>query len=174
MDLTMKKSELNDYLQLAASIGVIIGLVLVGYEIRETNRIAENQAAIDMNSLYGQWTTILTDKDMAELWVKSLQNPDDLSLVDLTRLRAAYITAVQAFETNHFLWQSGGLKMYPESTLYVDSRNNFSGPIARQYFLATYTAFDDPRLKIIREAIMDSQPDTFLQILDEMRPPDTN
>ena len=51
MEIPMNFSELGDRLQLIASIGVIIGLVLVIYELRETNRIAENQAAIDMNSL---------------------------------------------------------------------------------------------------------------------------
>ncbi len=167
----MKNSNLNEYLQLAASIGVIIGLALVGYEIRENNRIAQNQAAIEMNSLYSDWTTILADKDMAELWVKSLQSPDELTLVDLTRLRAVYLTAWQAFETNHFLWQSGGLRMYPESTLYNDTSNVFSGPVARQYVLTSLDHMDETRANIMRQAVTDSQPDTFLLLLGRMRPP---
>lgn len=167
----MKYSEIGDRLQLAASIGVIIGLILVIYEIRENNRIAENQAAIDMNSLYSQWTTVLTDKDMAELFIKSLENPDALTRIDLLRLKYAYDTAWQSYQTQHFLWRSGGLRMYPETTLYTDTSNALSGPIARRYVLSSLEESDTDGANIMRQAINDSPPDTLLMLLDSLRPP---
>jgi hypothetical protein len=167
----MKYSEKGDRLQLAASIGVIIGLILVIYEIRENNRIAENQAAIDMNILYGEWTTVMTDKDMAELFVKSLENPDALTRVDLLRLHYAYSTAWQAFVTQHFLWQSGGLRMYPESTLYEDTSSTLSGPVARRYVLSGLGQDNSAIAEIMRQAPTDTQPDARLKYLDSLRPP---
>lgn len=169
----MRQSNVNDILQLAASIGVIIGLILVMYEIRETNKIAENQAAIDMNGLYNEWTSALMDEGMAELWLKSLETPEDLTRVDLIRLRYAYLTAMQAFETNHFLWESGGLRMYPEDTFYSDVSLAFSSDVSERYVLASRSDDDSETAAIARRAVLDSSPENYLSMLDNLVPPST-
>ncbi len=170
----MQESKLNDYLQLAASIGVIIGLILVMYEIRETNKIAENQAAIEMNSLYSEWTKTMMDEDMAELWLKSIDRPEELTRVDLIRLRYTYFTALQAFQTNHFLWESGGLRMYPEDTLYEDTRSAFSSEVSRRFLLDNYSDDDSADAIIMRQAVLDTSPERYLEMLDSMVPQTAN
>jgi len=169
----MKYSDINDRLQLGASIGVIIGLLLVIYEIRENNRIAENQAAIDMNNLYGQWTTLMADPGMADLIVRSIESPEVLTRTELYQLRGAYNTAAQAFRTNHFLWGSGGLRMYPEDTFYHDVQLVFSGPVSRRFMLSHIDGSDAPADIIIRKALSESHPELYLELLDSMRPPVT-
>ncbi len=170
----MKQSNMNDNLQLAASVGVIIGLILVMYEIRETNKIAENQAAIEMNSLYSEWTKAMMDESMAELWLKSFDSPEELTRVDLIRLRYTYFTALQAFQTNHFLWESGGLRMYPEDTLYQDTRSAFSGEVAQKFLLVNHSDDDSAAATIMRQAVLDSSPESYLTTLDSMVPPTAN
>ena len=170
----MKYSDIGDRLQLAASIGVIIGLILVIYEIRENNRIAENQAAIDMNNLYGQWTTLMADPGIADLIVRSIESPEVLTRTELYQLRGAYHTAIQAFRTNHFLWESGGLRMYAEDTLYNDVELVFSGPVGRRYMLSYVDGSDDPADIIIRKAVSESHPEFYLEILDNMKEDQTN
>ena len=51
----MKVSNVNDYLQLGAALGVIVGLGLVVYEIRENNAIAWQQA---MATGWTNWTEL--------------------------------------------------------------------------------------------------------------------
>jgi hypothetical protein len=163
-------SEIGDRLQLIASIGVIIGLILVIYEIRETNRIAENQAAIDMGALYNEWTVLMTNEQMARLFVKSLESPDALSRDELLRLHYMYFTASQIFRTGHFLRQTGGLNLYPESTLYEDASAAFSGPVAKRW-VAMIQDRPDEISGIIRRAAQDTPPEARLQFLESMRPP---
>lgn len=43
----MDSSKLNDWVQIAATIGVIAGLILVAYEIRVSNRLGFEQANAD-------------------------------------------------------------------------------------------------------------------------------
>jgi len=169
----VKLSEIGDRLQLAASIGVIIGLILVIYEIRETNRIAENQAAIDMGSLYSEWTVLMTDEQMARLFVKSLESPDALSRDELLRLHYMYFTASQTFRTGHFLRQTGGLSLYPESTLHEDASAAFSGPVAKRWVAMIQTGPDEIS-EIMRQAAQDTPTEARLQFLDGLRPPAEN
>ena len=167
----MKQSNMNDNLQLAASVGVIIGLILVMYEIRETNTIAENQAAIEMNSLYSEWTKAMMDESMAELWLKSIDSPEELTRIDLIRLRYAYFTAMQAFQTNHFLWESGGLRMYSEDTLYTDTQSAFSSEVGQRFILDILGDDDSASATIMRQAVLDSSPESYLTTLDSLLPP---
>jgi len=40
----MQNSKVNEWLQIIASLGVILSLLIVAYEIRESNRIATAEA----------------------------------------------------------------------------------------------------------------------------------
>ena len=166
----MKQSHLNDYLQLAALLGVIVGLVLVIYEIRENNRIAENQAAIEMNGLYNEWAQAMMDEDISALWIRSLESPESLNRQELLRLRGAYFTALQVLRAGHFLWQSGGLRMYREDALAIDTKNIFSSPVGRQFLLNYLEGQNEQFAIIMRDAVLGSSPDTFLEVLDKMQP----
>lgn len=67
----MSTSKLNDWLQIAAAAGVIVGLVLVAYEIRVSNRIGLEQAYA---SSIERWELIYqlgTSPEIAELWVRA-------------------------------------------------------------------------------------------------------
>ena len=82
----MKTSEINDLLQLAATIGVIISLGLVVYEIRENNAIAYQQA---ISGNWQNWTNLAgaqLQSDTADVFAKSMTNPDDLTVAETVKL----------------------------------------------------------------------------------------
>ena len=45
----MKAKQINDWLQFAASIGVVVGLVFVALEVRESGRAATEQGIAAMS-----------------------------------------------------------------------------------------------------------------------------
>lgn len=82
----MKFSEINDRLQLAATVGVIVSLGLVVYEIRENNAIAYQQA---VSGNWQNWTDLAgaqLQSDVAEILAKSMTNPDDLTVAETVKL----------------------------------------------------------------------------------------
>jgi len=82
----MKFSEINDRLQLAATIGVIVSLGLVVYEIRENNAIAYQQA---ISGNWQNWTELSgaqLQSDIADIFAKSMTNPDDLTVAETVKL----------------------------------------------------------------------------------------
>lgn len=94
----MKLSNLNDYLQLAASVGVIIGLGLVAYEIRENNAIAYQQA---VSSNWQNWTVLGAaefESSVSEIIAKSMSKPEEVSLAEMVKLNFWLSAQMTAWE----------------------------------------------------------------------------
>ena len=82
----MKFSEINERLQLAATVGVIVSLGLVVYEIRENNAIAYQQA---ISGNWQNWTSLSgarLQSDVADVIAKAMTNPDDLTVAETVKL----------------------------------------------------------------------------------------
>ena len=89
----MQTSKLNEWLQVAASVGVIIGLLVVAYEVRQSNLYAEAEAA---RSNFAGWEEISISEyetDIGVIYVKSLEDPNSLSTAEMFKLNA-WLTAV--------------------------------------------------------------------------------
>ncbi len=78
----MKISELNEYLQTLAAFGAIIALITVGYEIRQSNRIATQQA---LSANWSNWldhANSSIESKVSDVIVKSMTAEDEMSLED--------------------------------------------------------------------------------------------
>ena len=82
----MQTLKLNEWLNLVASVGVILGLLLVAYEVRQTNRLAEAETA---RVMFESWTTFLVSEyetDIAVLKAKAEREPENLTDEELFKL----------------------------------------------------------------------------------------
>jgi hypothetical protein len=89
----MKTSELNEWLQVVASGGVIIGLLFVAYEVRQGNLYAAAEA--DRSNFTG-WEEISISEyetDIGHLYVKSVEDPQGLTTAEMFKL-SAWLTGV--------------------------------------------------------------------------------
>ena len=74
----MKTSEINDWLGVITNIGVIAGLILVAYEIRQNNvaldRDARNFQVEVLDGLRDGWQNweyaIIENRDVADIWMR--------------------------------------------------------------------------------------------------------
>jgi len=85
---SMRESKRHDWLQLAGLFGVIAGLVLVAYEVRQANTIAEAEA---IRSLYEGWDNVQIpgfESEFFEIYVKSFEDPQSLSSVEIMKMDA--------------------------------------------------------------------------------------
>ena len=80
--------RLNSWLQLAASIGILAGLVLVAVQIQQATDIASAQMqAASFNSTI-QANDIIIGEGFAESWAKARKNADDLTEADYVVIQA--------------------------------------------------------------------------------------
>ena len=83
----MNTGKFNNWLQIAANLGILIGLILVGFQMRQNSELLgaelvfmENQRLIDgARALAGEYPS--------SVFAKHLTNLEDLSFQETTRAR---------------------------------------------------------------------------------------
>ena len=80
----MKETKLNDWIQIAASLGVIVGLILVAYEIRTSNRLGIDQANAESIEKFGSMYEHFSSVDAASLLVRAHEG-GELTRVEIYR-----------------------------------------------------------------------------------------
>ena len=93
----MNLQKLNDWLQLVAAIGVIVGLGMVAYELRQQHELAYAQLVSDSynsnQSLLQSWQ----DEDNAAVFIKSIDSPESLTPEEQIVLQALFSEVVAEY-----------------------------------------------------------------------------
>jgi hypothetical protein len=93
----VKIAQANEYLQTLATIGAIVGLLVVGYEIRQSNVLATQQTKSQYWTNWVEMSTSFVDTDIYELLVKAEREPKNLALAEQLRLEDYYWSYVTAY-----------------------------------------------------------------------------
>ena len=108
----MKKDELNDWLSLAANLGVILGLVFLGIQISQSNRVtiaATYQARISeietsfQNSALSEYMPIIYDKIDHD-------GVSSLTSIEFRRIRDWETARIYRMQGQHYQYQQGYLE----------------------------------------------------------------
>ncbi len=83
--LAMNTTKVSEWLQMTAAIGMIVGLFLVAYEIRISNRIGIDQANAESVSRYGAAYEIYSTAEVADLFVRANEG-EGFSRIEMVRL----------------------------------------------------------------------------------------
>lgn len=93
----MSSGKLNDRLQILASIGVLIGLLIVAYEMNQTRRIA---TADSSQAFFLAWLEVSASEletNIGEIVMKSYERPDDLTADDIYKLNSWLIMVMSLY-----------------------------------------------------------------------------
>jgi len=105
----MKMKEMNDWLQVAASVGVVIGLIFVALEIRETSKVAREQGISAMSGAYSNFLSRLDDPSARELLVRAMQETGEFSADESLHLMSLYLELLNGAEADYVIGESRGL-----------------------------------------------------------------
>ena len=126
----MKKEEVNDWLQLGASIGVIVSLIFVGLEIRQSHQIARADVYQQRAAIFIQMMTAFVQPDrVTDAWDK-LQKGQPITQQEKNQAMAIYYPAITYYENNHFQFQLGMLS----EEHWQSSKNGIRGLASDQLF----------------------------------------
>ena len=106
----MDSSKLNDWLQITAAVGVIIGLVLVAYELRQSNRIAWEQASADALERWDIVAEFEFKSETADLLLRA-HTGEELSRADTIKLNAYYDVALNTILHEYRLYKTQTLDL---------------------------------------------------------------
>ena len=97
----MNSVRLNDWIQIIAAIGVIGGLLLVAYELRQNTQHVIGET---VRELYSEYRSIIRseyESEIAALEVKCIERPEDLTDTEILEI-SAYLTVIVGFYDQHY------------------------------------------------------------------------
>jgi hypothetical protein len=84
----MNFDKLNRWLQVSANIGIVLGLVLVGLQLRQNSELTRLQLLYEESNRAIDLETQVVGEQAAEVWAKSLEAPEDLTLAEIRIMEA--------------------------------------------------------------------------------------
>jgi hypothetical protein len=105
----MKSKQLNDWLQVMASIGVVLGLMFVALELRENSKVATEQGISAMSGAYSNFLSRLDDPPARDILIRAMEETDEFSLKESLQLSSLYLELLNGAEADFVIGESRGL-----------------------------------------------------------------
>ena len=81
----METSRTNEIINVIAALGVIVGLAFVAYELRQTNKIAYENANSEISDKLMSFYAFLAEPGISEVLVKAQEGTSELTRVEASR-----------------------------------------------------------------------------------------
>ena len=138
----MKTSVLNEWLSLAASLGVIAGIVFLGVEIQQNTAVTRSAAALDISNASGEFfMRVAENPDLAKVVIVANEDPGALSEVEKVQYMSRTGAVIMLMEGAYKQFQLGflpeaGWKPYEELI-----KSFLSNPVSRNWWVNSSTVF---------------------------------
>ena len=155
----MQTSKLNDWLQIAASTGVIIGLLVVAYEVRQSNLYAAAEA---QRSNFAGWEEISISEyetDIGPLYVKSHEDPNSLTTAEMFKLHS-WLTATMNQYDRALAMSDLGLSEDEIYDLTRWSKFYFGSPFAKAWLEENATWIDPRNVAAVQRGLESTSDDS--------------
>ena len=134
----MDFSKLNSWLQVSANIGIVLGLVLVGVQLKQNSDLARIQLLYDESRRVVEFELEMVGERAAEVWAKSIEDPENLTLEEVRIMEALYYSFIENLRGTYRLAQLGLLEDSDWRSR-VESEVNFY--ISDPYALSWWSVF---------------------------------
>ena len=106
-DALVDYSMINDVLQIAASIGIFIGLLLVGVQLKQNSNLLKTQLLYEESHRAIQVETAVVGEEGATVWAKSVSDPESLTLADHRIMEALLWSFTEQLRATRLLGELG-------------------------------------------------------------------
>ena len=106
----MNSSKLSDWLQIAANTGIIAGLLLVGLQLKQNSNLLKTQLLYEESSRLVDLETQVVGETGAEVWAKSISDPENLNLAEQRIMEALLWSYVEQLRSTRLLGELGLLE----------------------------------------------------------------
>ena len=106
----MNSSKLSDWLQIAANTGIILGLLLVGLQLKQNSDLLKTQLLYEESSRLVDLETQVVGETGAEVWATSISDPENLNLAEQRIMEALLWSYVEQLRSTRLLGELGLLE----------------------------------------------------------------
>ena len=129
----IKESRISEWVQIAASLGVFVGLLLVAVEIRESNKYATSESIGAQNDAWKDYYLAGAASEITGIMQKSYEDPYNLSTEEMMRLIHWYDSLINLYTWQLRSYELDTSEFYPAPDFAIDFRNSFASPFGRAY-----------------------------------------
>ncbi|EED34262.1 hypothetical protein NOR51B_199 [Luminiphilus syltensis NOR5-1B] len=165
--LTMKLSDLNEYIQTGAAAVAIVGIFVLGYELRQSNALATQQAQSQSWTNWLNWHQSLNESGVMAVVAKSIEDPASLTLAEKEELFNYYVGWISLYQADFVVFQYTSQSVVDEMLGEAEEvlSQIFSTPYARALFSEVGFGSRHPELdKRIAERISELPADHYTQM----------
>ena len=84
----MNFGKLNNWLQVSANIGIVLGLVLVGVQLKQNTDLARIQMLNEESQRLVDYELQVIGERGAEVWARSIEDPQNMTLDEVRIMEA--------------------------------------------------------------------------------------
>jgi hypothetical protein len=130
----MDKQAVGRWLQIASNIGILGGLILVGFQLHQNSEILKTQVMTDESrrSVEAEW--LLVGEEGARVWAKSIERPNDLNLQEHRIMDSILWTGLENFRHAHRLAAQGLVDIDWKSRVSNETAFYFGNPYGRGWW----------------------------------------
>lgn len=103
----MNQNKLSGWLQVLANVGIVVGLLLVGVQLKQNSDLLKTQMLYEESSRAIGIETLVVGERGAETWAKSINQPENLDLAEQRIIEALLWSFVEQLRGAYILYQQG-------------------------------------------------------------------
>jgi len=103
----MNLTKLNGWLQVVANIGILLGLVLVGVQLKQNTDLTRFQLLFAESTRSIEIEATIIGERGAEVWAKTIESPESLTVEEMRVVEAVLWTFIEGLRGTYQLAQLG-------------------------------------------------------------------
>lgn len=125
----MNIGKMNNWLQVMANVGIVGGLVLVGFQLKQNSELLKTQLLYEESDRSIELETKVVGEDAARVWAKSITDPKNLTLSEQRIMEALLWSFTEQLRATRLLAELGlleneewRLRVYSEVEFYFGNQ----------------------------------------------------
>lgn len=160
--------SLETWIQVIASIGVVAGLILVAYELRENRLFAIAEAKRSAISEWANVSRAQFESEIFEVYVKSFESPESMSSAEMLKMGSWLTSTVGLFDLQYRMYEIG-LADDPTADLVNDFQYYLGSRFARAWYAENRSWLSPHLVEVIDNEIVKTPVETKSSYIEGLR-----
>ena len=130
----MLKMNLKEWIELGASFGIIVGLILVGFQMKQNSDLLRTQLLFEEGIAYIQLEQTFLGENPSVVWAKSIESPSELTLEERRIIEGYLWSYKESWLTLYRLSEMGLIEDEWRVRVTADATYVFSNPYAKGWW----------------------------------------
>ena len=149
----MSKDRLDKWFSAVGHVAVIIGLIVVALELRQGAAVANGELTAQFMTNWQEIDRSRQEPSFAEVYAKSIENPDKLTLVEKVQLDGYYLLVMNQLELARMLVDLNLFEHTYESILRENVRIVFTTPYSHAWWKSFSMDADATTVSIVNDEL---------------------